>query len=571
METGNYSFKPRVQTGPIIKVMGVGGGGTNTVNYINSIGVKDVEFIVCNTDYQHLQKSPVETKVQLGAKLKEGLGAGGDPTNGFKAAEESRDEIINLLKDNTKMLFITSGMGGGTGTGAAPYIASIARDKDLDILTVGIVTVPFSFEGEKKKQKAIAGVDEMRKHCDVLLVIINDKIIDIYGKKVKLQEAFNFSNQILAMAVKSIAEIITVEFTQNMDFEDVKAVLKNSGTAVMGYATAKGEDRMLKVAEEAISSPLLNNRSIKGAKSVLVSIISGDEDIYPYELKEITDYLQDQAGGAADLKFGTKIDPTLAPDEIRVTVIATGFEMEGDAEFDPSNSELTIEQLMEAQRLQEPSPEPVQYQQPAQYQAPAAVQPPVAPAFPSSFAPQNQPNQSPQGYSPGEQITFQPEAAIKVGGVPSPDGVIQQTVPSYIKSGYTETEQIRQTHAVAESPDEIVIIRPTGQRDLPMTREEAARRIGDGIINPVGLNDNYEEVRTGVADRLSKLKALSGLTSNAKIDRYEKEPAYMRKGGLNNNGANPLTDDPKKKVSTLMSDTNEQIVGGNKFFTTKVD
>lgn len=571
METGNYSFKPRVQTGPIIKVMGVGGGGTNTVNYINSIGVKDVEFIVCNTDYQHLQKSPVETKVQLGAKLKEGLGAGGDPTNGFKAAEESRDEIINLLKDNTKMLFITSGMGGGTGTGAAPYIASIARDKELDILTVGIVTVPFSFEGEKKKQKAIAGVEEMRKHCDVLLVIINDKIIDIYGKRVKLQEAFNFSNQILAMAVKSIAEIITVEFTQNMDFEDVKAVLKNSGTAVMGYATAKGEDRMLKVAEEAISSPLLNNRSIKGAKSVLVSIISGDEDIYPYELKEITDYLQDQAGGAADLKFGTKIDPTLDPDEVRVTVIATGFEMESDPEFDPAFEDPTIEQLMEAQRVQASNPEPVHYQQPAHYQAPAAVQPPSEPAFPSAFVPQNQPNQGPQGYSPGEQVTFQQDAPIKVGGVPSPEGVIHQTTPSYIKSGYAEPEQVRQTQPVAQSPDEIVIIRPSGQRGLPMTREEAARTIGGSIINPAGLNDNYEEIKTGVADRVNKLKALSGLNSNAQIDRYEKEPAYMRKGNFNNTGSNPLTDDPKKKVSTLMSDTNEQIVGGNKFFTTKVD
>jgi len=567
METGNYNFKPRVQTGPIIKVMGVGGGGTNTVNYINSIGVKDVEFIVCNTDYQHLQKSPVETKIQLGAKLKEGLGAGGDPTNGFKAAEESRDEIINLLKDNTKMLFITSGMGGGTGTGAAPYIASIAAAKDLDILTVGIVTVPFSFEGEKKKQKAIAGVEEMRKHCDVLLVIINDKIIDIYGKRVKLQEAFNFSNQILAMAVKSIAEIITVEFTQNMDFEDVKAVLKNSGTAVMGYATAKGDDRMLKVAEEAISSPLLNNRSIKGAKSVLISIISGEEDIYPYELKEITDYLQDQAGGAADLKFGTKIDTTLAPDEIRVTVIATGFEMDDDTEFQAANEEPTIEQLIEEERIASMA----RNQEPVQYQQPPTINTNSEPAFPSSFVPQNQPTQYPQGYKPGEQVNFQPEATIKVGSVPSPEGVIHQTTPSYIKSGYSEPEQIRQTQPVAQSPDEIVIIRPSGQRDLPMTREEAARRIGDGIINPAGLKDNYDEVKIGAAERINKLKALSGLSSNAQIDRYEKEPAYLRKGNFNNTGSNPLTDDPKKKVSTLMSDTNEQIVGGNKFFTTKVD
>jgi cell division protein FtsZ len=585
METGNYSFKPRVQTSPIIKVMGVGGGGTNTVNYIHSIGVKDVEFIVCNTDYQHLQKSPVETKVQLGAKLKEGLGAGGDPTNGFKAAEESRDEIINLLKDNTKMLFITSGMGGGTGTGAAPYIASIAREKDLDILTVGIVTVPFSFEGEKKKNKAIAGVEEMRKHCDVLLVIINDKIIDIYGKKVKLQEAFNFSNQILAMAVKSIAEIITVEFTQNMDFEDVKAVLKNSGTAVMGYATAEGDDRMLKVAEEAISSPLLNNRSIKGAKSVLVSIISGEEDIYPYELSEIAEYLQEQAGSHADLKFGTKIDPSLRPNEIRVTVIATGFEMDSEMNL-KANDEPTVEELIameqkaaEAESLSAPSPQ--QVQQPYTYQAPPTQQPPVGqapqqyqapePAFPSSFAPQTPPTQYPQGYSPGEQVVFQQESPIKVGGVPSPDGVIQPSMPSYIKSGYQEHEMQRAAQPSVATPDEVVIIRTSGQKELPMTQKEAASRIGDGIINPFPNAKSYEDTKLGVADRIGKLKALSGFSNNAQLERLEKEPAYMRKNNFNNTGTNPLSDDPKKKVGTLMSDNNEQIVGGNKFFNTKVD
>ncbi len=586
METGNYSFKPRVQTSPIIKVMGVGGGGTNTVNYIHSIGVKDVEFIVCNTDYQHLQKSPVETKVQLGAKLKEGLGAGGDPTNGFKAAEESRDEIINLLKDNTKMLFITSGMGGGTGTGAAPYIASIAREKELDILTVGIVTVPFKFEGEKKKNKAIAGVEEMRKHCDVLLVIINDKIIDIYGKRVKLQEAFNFSNQILAMAVKSIAEIITVEFTQNMDFEDVKAVLKNSGTAVMGYATAEGDDRMLKVAEEAISSPLLNNRSIKGAKSVLVSIISGEEDIYPYELSEIAEYLQEQAGSHADLKFGTKIDSSLRPNEIRVTVIATGFEMDGDMNLMPSE-EPTIEELMameqkaaaEAANLSASTPPHIQ--QPYAYQAPATPQPPVGqapqqyqapePAFPSAFVPQTPPTQYPQGYSPGEQVVFQQESPIKVGGVPSPEGVITPSIPSYIKSGYQEPEVQKAAQPVVAHPEEVVIIRPSGQKELPMSQKEAASRIGEGIINPFPNAKSYEDTKLSAADRVSRLRALSGFSNNAQLERLEKEPAFLRKNNLNNTGTNPLSDDPKKKVGTLMSDSNEQIVGGNKFFNTKVD
>jgi cell division protein FtsZ len=321
----DYKFDLPKNHKSIIKVIGVGGGGSNAVNHMYNQGIKDVEFVVVNTDSQALKSSPVPLRLQLGANLTEGLGAGANPEKGRNAALESKEEIRDLLSDNTKMVFITAGMGGGTGTGAAPVIAKIA--KDLDILTVGIVTAPFVFEGRKKMQAAQQGIEALRENCDTVLVILNDKLREIYGN-LAIRSAFAKADNILTTAAKSIAEIITVTQDVNVDFEDVKTVMKDAGAAVMGSALEEGEGRAIRAAEKAIASPLLNNVDIKGAQKILLSIMSGEEEeLSMDELSEITEYIQDRAGDAAEVIFGQGIDPDLGK-AIRVTVIATGFKMD---------------------------------------------------------------------------------------------------------------------------------------------------------------------------------------------------------------------------------------------------
>lgn len=321
----DYRFDLPKNQKSIIKVIGVGGGGSNAVNHMYNQGIKDVEFVVVNTDAQALKSSPVPLRLQLGANLTEGLGAGANPEQGRNAALESQEEIRELLADNTKMVFITAGMGGGTGTGAAPIVAKIA--KELNILTVGIVTAPFVFEGKKKMAVAQAGIEALKENCDTVLVILNDKLREIYGN-LAIRTAFSKADDILTTAAKSIAEIITIHQDVNVDFEDVKTVMKDAGAAVMGSATEEGEGRAIRAAGAAISSPLLNNVDIKGAQKILLSIMSGEEEeLSMDELSEITEYIQEKAGDNAEVIFGQGIDPELAKG-IRVTVIATGFEMD---------------------------------------------------------------------------------------------------------------------------------------------------------------------------------------------------------------------------------------------------
>lgn len=322
-ESGSYKFEiPKTSNGrSIIKVIGVGGGGSNAVNHMYKQGIKDVEFIVCNTDNQSLNTSPVPNKLQIGANLTEGLGCGANPEVGKNAALESKEQIREMLQD-TKMLFVTAGMGGGTGTGAAPVIAKIARD--MDILTVGIVTAPFSFEGKKKMSQASLGLDSLRANCDTVLVILNDKLREIFGN-LSIGQAFAQADNILTTAAKSIAEIITLAGYVNVDFQDVRTVMLNAGAAVMGSAETRGDNRAQKAAEGALASPLLDNRDIMGAQRILLSIISGvDAELQMDELTEITEYIQGQAGEEAEMIFGHGVDPDLG-DRIRVTVIATGF------------------------------------------------------------------------------------------------------------------------------------------------------------------------------------------------------------------------------------------------------
>ncbi len=305
----------------IIKVVGVGGGGSNAVNHMYKQGITDVDFIVCNTDQQALVNSPVPVKIHLGQTLTEGLGAGNRPERGREAAVENLEDVTKVLKNNTKMVFITAGMGGGTGTGAAPVIAKAA--KDLGILTVGIVTIPFKFEGKKRIEQAITGVKEISKHVDSLLVINNERLREIYGDQ-SISQAFSKADNVLTVAAKGIAEIITKKGHVNVDFADVQTVMVESGVAIMGSAAAEGEDRARKAIEEALNSPLLNNNDITGAKNILLNISSGEDDLTTDELFDITQYAQEAAGNTADLIWGYNQDNMLGK-KISVTIIATGF------------------------------------------------------------------------------------------------------------------------------------------------------------------------------------------------------------------------------------------------------
>lgn len=319
-----YKFELPKHHQSIIKVIGIGGGGSNAVNHMFGQGIKDVEFVVCNTDLQALNSSPIPYKLQIGVNLTEGLGCGANPEVGRAAAMESKDQIREMLA-GTKMVFVTAGMGGGTGTGAAPVIAKIA--KDMDILTVGIITVPFVFEGKKKLAQAKIGIETLRASCDTVLVILNDKLREIYGN-LSIGQAFAQADNVLTTAAKGIAEIITLAGYVNVDFQDVRTVMHNAGAAVMGSAETRGDNRAILAAQQSLASPLLDNRDIMGAKRILLSIISGEEaELQMDELSQITEYIQEQAGDEAEVIFGHGVDPTIG-DRIRVTVIATDFAAE---------------------------------------------------------------------------------------------------------------------------------------------------------------------------------------------------------------------------------------------------
>jgi len=313
----------------IIKVIGVGGGGSNAVNHMYRQGIKGVDFIVCNTDQQALDISPVPNRIQLGYSLTEGRGAGSIAEVGKNSAIENIDEIRSLLSDGTKMVFITAGMGGGTGTGAAPIIAAVA--KEMGILTVGIITIPFSFEGKKRQTQAKDGLDEFKKNVDTLLIICNDKLREMYGN-LTLANAFAKADNILTTAAKGIAEIITITGYVNVDFEDVKTVMTNSGQAIMGSALAEGENRAVRAVEEALASPLLSDSNIEGARYILLNIASGTKEVTMDEISEITDYIQDSAGSSADIIWGNCIDVALE-EKISVTIIATGFNANEEINF----------------------------------------------------------------------------------------------------------------------------------------------------------------------------------------------------------------------------------------------
>ncbi|MGB3775108.1 MAG: cell division protein FtsZ [Leeuwenhoekiella sp.] len=344
----NISFDLPKNQSNVIKVIGVGGGGSNAINHMFQAGIKGVDFVVCNTDAQALENSPVPIKIQLGVSLTEGLGAGANPEVGEKAAIESTEEIKQMLGVSTKMIFITAGMGGGTGTGAAPVIAKMA--KEMDVLTVGIVTIPFQFEGKTRNEQAQLGVEKLRSHVDSLIVINNNKLREVYGN-LGFKAGFSKADEVLATASRGIAEVITHHYTQNIDLRDAKTVLSNSGTAIMGSAHASGGTRATDAIMKALDSPLLNDNKIKGSKNVLLLIVSGEEEITIDEIGEINDHIQDEAGHSANIIMGVGEDESLG-DAISVTIIATGFNVEQQNEIVNTETKKIIHTLEDEQRAQ---------------------------------------------------------------------------------------------------------------------------------------------------------------------------------------------------------------------------
>lgn len=349
IDFGNISFDLPKNQSNVIKVIGIGGGGSNAVNHMYQLGIKGVDFVICNTDAQALENSPVPNKIQLGAGLTEGLGAGANPEVGEKAALESLEDMRSLLEHQTKMLFITAGMGGGTGTGAAPVIAKMA--KELNILTVGIVTMPFGFEGKLRNEQATKGLENLRRNVDSLVVINNNKLREVYGN-LGFKAGFSKADEVLSTAARGIAEVITHHYTQNIDLHDAKTVLSNSGTAIMGSAKASGENRAQMAITKALDSPLLNDNKITGAKNVLLLIVFGSSEITLDEIGEINDHIQGEAGHGANIIMGVGEDSSLE-DAIAVTIIATGFNADLQSEIVHTEPKKIIHTLEDEQRAEQ--------------------------------------------------------------------------------------------------------------------------------------------------------------------------------------------------------------------------
>ena len=348
-DLNNLSFDLPKNQSNVIKVIGVGGGGSNAINHMYSKGIKGVDYVVCNTDAQALENSNVPNKIQLGVNLTEGLGAGANPIVGEKAAIENLNEIKSMLENNTKMVFITAGMGGGTGTGAAPIISKLAME--MNILTVGIVTMPFVFEGKNRMSQANIGLDKLRKNVDALIVVNNNKLRDVYGN-LGVKQGFSKADEVLATAAKGIAEVITHHYTQNIDLKDAKTVLSKSGNAIMGSAGSSGEKRAIKAVSNALDSPLLNDNSIRGAKNVLLLILSGSSEVTIDEIGLINDYIQETAGNNVNIIMGIGEDQSMI-EEISVTVIATGFDINQQDEIIHVDPKKKIHYLNEEREVTE--------------------------------------------------------------------------------------------------------------------------------------------------------------------------------------------------------------------------
>jgi cell division protein FtsZ len=495
----------------IIKVIGVGGGGSNAVNHMFRQGIKGVEFIVCNTDAQALESSPVPTKIQLGPSLTEGRGAGSIPKVGRNAAIENIDDIKLQLLENTKMVFITAGMGGGTGTGAAPVIAQVA--KEMGILTVGIVTEPFAFEGKKRREQADAGIEDLKKNVDTLLVICNDKLRMMYGN-LKLGAAFSNADDVLATAARGIAEIITVTGYINVDFEDVKTVMTDSGVAIMGSATASGENRALVAVESAMASPLLNDNNIQGARYILMNIASGTDEVSMDEIGNITDFIQEEAGLTADIIWGNCYDENLG-DKISVTIIATGFKTKAELGME-ERAKKTIYSLDKDKS-----------DKTVVSNAPAFV----------------------------DQRKAEAPAAI----------MLKKTELSEEKAETIETPENHTENTEAVQNDERtfefeVSQKLTLENPVSETEEEIVNEAPEKTIHALETSEEEllkQELFRKTRERVSKLKAMNyRLNQNASIADLENEPAYKRKNVVVD--TEPHSGETRNSHLTISTDPNSK-------------
>jgi len=513
----------------IIKVIGVGGGGSNAVNHMHAQGIKGVDFIICNTDRQALDISPVPVKLQLGLSLTEGLGAGSIPERGNQAAQENIEEIKQLLSTRTKMVFITAGMGGGTGTGAAPVIARIARE--LGILTVGIVTSPFQWEGRKRKLQASTGIEEMRNAVDTLIVINNDRLRELYGD-LSLDNAFEHADNVLSTAARGIAEIIHKIGKVNVDFEDVRTVMSNSGVAILGMAEAEGEDRALRAAHEALASPLLNDSDISGAKYVLLNVTHGERPLSMDEMTEITDHIQDAAGSTADVIWGYGRDESLG-DKVRITVIATGFQTnpETGAIANERNTRTVIPLSADLPTMiTQPIVNPVMTS------APAA---PVAP-------PRVEEHITQEPYLKAVETKVEPKVEPRTEPVAPPQRTIEFEVEQPVMS------RSPQPPTTPQAPEKKVFgLYEEGSTPARSTNHDELARpeINEARISQAEHQNRVEQRVAKVRELNQRLRTPNGLSD------LEREPAYKRKN-IQLNDSTQSTDSNVSRY-TLSEETDE--------------
>jgi cell division protein FtsZ len=486
-------FEMLKEKSSIIKVIGVGGGGGNAVNHMYKQGITGVDFIICNTDAQALELSPIPNKVQLGASLTEGMGAGSIPEVGKNSAIENIDDIKQMLGVNTKMLFITAGMGGGTGTGASPIIAKAARE--LDILTVGIITTPFSFEGKRRKMQAEEGLEELKKYVDSFLVISNDRLRQIFGN-LTLGSAFAQADNILTTAAKGIAEIITLPGYINVDFKDVRTVMKDSGVSIMGSSTAEGENRALKAVEGALLSPLLKDNEIEGARYILLNISSGDKEVTMDEVTVITDFIQEEAGLAADLIWGNCRDEALG-DKLSVTIIATGFQTKDEREKEQSSKKIVSMLMPEADAL---------------------VKPVV-----NEFINQIKPDVTAEPYiKPAKEEQ-------KQAGLFDLFARSEEPNPTVVKHNLVDEEPVETEPEIREEftfkiADSVMNFEPVKEEIIPEPEPEPVAGADDHKTD-----ETIEEQLRKSRERIMRLKDLSMKLRSGNIQEMENVPAYKRK------------------------------------------
>ncbi|MBD3749213.1 MAG: cell division protein FtsZ [Sphingobacteriales bacterium] len=496
-------FEMLKEKSSIIKVIGVGGGGGNAVNHMYRQGITGVDFIICNTDAQALELSPIPNKVQLGASLTEGMGAGSIPEVGKNSAIENIDDLKDMLGSNTRMLFITAGMGGGTGTGASPIIAKAA--KELDILTVAIITTPFSFEGKRRRMQAEEGLEELKKYVDSYLVISNDRLREIFGN-LTLGSAFGQADDILTTAAKGIAEIITVPGYINVDFKDVRTVMKDSGVAIMGSYAAEGENRALKAVEGALSSPLLKDNEIEGARYILLNISSGEKEVTMDEVSIITDFIQEQAGLSADLIWGNCNDAGLG-DKISVTIIATGFqtkeEREQTKQSAPKKQFLTTDTP-----LIKPINEFTKKVEDSKVEEPAEAKSNIP------FVKGEENKKVPQADLFGEMFSVKDKV---------------QAEPEVVKHQLVEDDKVEETEEVQDFGFNLKLSASEFDQPLAEVQEEIKEEPIAGLDDHK-TDESIEEQLRKSKERILRLKDLSmKLRSTSGLQELENEPAYKRK------------------------------------------